>query len=149
MNTEDNKEQIKNEIKEFVNETSMYHYNQSSKASDLIRKIVFAIIGSSWALVFVGNESTVNVFLKLTIATSFIFLLLDVLHYFLDSCTYFHYSWDIYKSQSMEYVQNVYLPRRERLDRRSFGLFCAKIAIGFIVAIVFILGIFFEQLLVS
>lgn len=141
-------EDEKKQIEDAIEKTSKYHYQQSSKASELIRKIVFAIIGSCWVLIFANNGKyqEINIFLKITIAVSFIYLLLDVLHYFLDSCSYYHYSWDIYKTRSIEYIKKVYLPRQEHLDRRSFGLFCAKIGVGFIVAITFVIGMFWEPL---
>lgn len=144
----ENEESKKQKVEKYINETETYHYNQSSKASELIRKIVFAIIASCWVLIFAddGSYQQTNIFLKATIAVSFVYLLLDVLHYFLDTCSYYRYSTEILKSRSVEYIDKIYIPKKEHLDKRSFGLFCAKIGVGFVVAITFILGMFIEPL---
>ena len=144
----ENEESKTQKVEKYIDETEKYHYNQSSKASELIRKIVFAIIASCWVLIFADNGTyhQTNIFLKATIAVSFIYLLLDVLHYFLDTCSQYHYSTEILMSRSVEYIDKIYIPKKEYLDKRSFGLFCAKIGVGFVVAITFILGMFIEPL---
>lgn len=64
-------------LKEKIQEANDYKYAQSSNGSRLIRKIVFAIIGSCWILMFAqGKYQEANVFLKITITCSFIYLLL-------------------------------------------------------------------------
>ena len=43
-------------LKEEIDKVNGYKYSQSSKGSELIRKIVFAIIGSCWILIFAKGK---------------------------------------------------------------------------------------------
>ena len=70
---ENKKEQ--EDLQKQIEQVNDYKYKQSSKGSELIRKIVFAIIGSCWVLMFAkGEYQEVNMFLKITLVCSFVIL---------------------------------------------------------------------------
>lgn len=81
----DNQDLIKKELEECQN----YHYNQSSKVSSLSRNIVFGIIGTSWVLIYAnGSYKRPCLGIIIALGLSFVYLLLDLTHYFSDSCSY-------------------------------------------------------------
>ena len=139
----ENKIDLQNEIKQ----AEKYKYDQSSKGSELIRKIVFAIIGSCWILMFAnGKYQDTNVFLKVTIACSFIYLLLDVTHYLWDTCSYHAHAQNMVQCTSSDYFENVYKPADVKITQRSFVFFISKVAACFAVSAAFLLGMFIEPL---
>ena len=130
-----------------IDEANKYKYSQSSKGSELIRKIVFVIIGSCWVLMFTkGKYQETNIFLKVTIACSFFYLLIDVLHYFWDTCSYYLHAQNMERCSTMDYVKNVYQPADQYISKRSFIFFVSKIIVCFIVSGAFILGMFMNPL---
>lgn len=139
----ENKIDLQNEIKQ----AEKYKYDQSSKGSELIRKIVFAIIGSCWILMFAnGKYQDTNIFLKVTIACSFIYLLLDVTHYLWDTCSYHAHAQNMVQCTSSDYFENVYKPADVKITQRSFVFFISKVAMCFAVSAAFLLGMFIEPL---
>lgn len=139
----ENKIDLQNEIKQ----AEKYKYDQSSKGSELIRKIVFAIIGSCWILMFAnGKYQDTNIFLKVTIACSFIYLLLDVTHYLWDTCSYHAHAQNMVQCTSSDYFENVYKPADVKITQRSFVFFISKVAACFAVSAAFLLGMFIEPL---
>lgn len=130
-----------------IDEANRYKYNQSGKGSELIRKIVFAIIGSCWVLMFTkGKYQETNIFLKATIACSFFYLLIDVLHYFWDTCSYYLHAQNMERCTTVDYVKNVYQPADQYISKRSFIFFVSKIIVCSIVAGAFVLGMFIDPL---
>ena len=135
------------DLKEEIKQAEKYKYDQSSKGSELIRKIVFAIIGSCWILMFAkGKYQDTNVFLKVTIACSFVYLLLDVIHYLWDTCSYHAHAQIMEQCTTSDYYEHVYKPDDLKISQRSFGFFIAKVALCFAVSGAFLLGMFIEPL---
>lgn len=138
---------MENELEQKIKEANKYKYDQSSKGSELIRKIVFAIIGSCWLLMFVdGKYQETNVFLKVTIAFSFVYLLLDVMHYFWDTCSYHRHAQKMEQGTTTDYVERVYKPADLRISKRSFIFFVLKVSACFVVSFMFLLGMFIHPL---
>lgn len=137
-------------LKEKIQEANDYKYAQSSNGSRLIRKIVFAIIGSCWILMFAqGKYQEANVFLKITITCSFIYLLLDVIHYFWDTCSYHHHAQNLELCTTTDYLEHVYKPAGLRIGRRSFIFFILKVMACFMVSGTFIIGMFIEPMYIK
>ena len=93
-----------------------------------------------------GTYKYTNVFLKIAIACSFVYLLLDVLHYFWDSCSYYKHTQNIVKCESKDYIQKVYIPNREYIAKRSFVIFCLKALAFLLVSAMFLWGMFLAPL---
>ena len=134
-------------LKEEIDKVNGYKYSQSSKGSELIRKIVFAIIGSCWILIFAkGKYQDTNIFLKVTIACSFVYLLLDVIHYLWDTCSYHAHAQNLEQCTTDDYYKNVYKPADVKITQRSFVFFISKVVACFAVSGAFLLGMFIEPL---
>ena len=135
------------DLQKEIDKVNGYKYSQSSKGSELIRKIVFAIIGSCWILIFAkGKYQDTNIFLKVTIACSFVYLLLDVIHYLWDTCSYHAHAQNLEQCTTDDYYKNVYKPDDKKITRRSFVFFISKVAACFAVSGAFLLGMFIEPL---
>lgn len=81
----DNQDPVKKELEECQG----YHYSQSSKVSSLSRNIVYGIIGTGWVLIYADNQyHEPCTWLIIALGLSFVYLLLDLAHYFSDSCSY-------------------------------------------------------------
>lgn len=140
----ENKKEQK-DLQKQIEQVNDYKYKQSSKGSELIRKIVFAIIGSCWVLMFAkGEYQEVNMFLKITLVCSFVFLLLDVMHYLMDTCSYHFHAQNLEKSRSAEYLERVYKDADFHISQRSFSFFVLKVIACFAVSITFLIGMFIE-----
>lgn len=131
-------------IEKATQEAGNYQSQQSAKTSELIRKIVFAIIGSCWVLIFTedGTYQDTNIYLQLAIAGSFVYLILDIVHYFWDTCSYYRNVQNISKCMTADYIQDVYIHEREYIAKRSFVIFCIKTLVCLIVAALFLSGMF-------
>lgn len=64
---------------------------QSGKVSSISRMTIYAIIGTIWLLLSQEKEALLfvdNKLLKCAIIACFIYLLVDIAHYFIDACRY-------------------------------------------------------------
>ncbi len=144
---ENEKKPKSDELEKARKEANEYKYKQSSKGSELIRKIVFLIIGSCWVLMFTkGKYHETNIFLKVTITCSFVYLLLDVMHYLWDTCSYHLHSQNLELCTTTDYLEHVYKPSDLQISKRSFIFFILKVIFCFIVSGAFLLGMFINPL---
>ena len=93
-----------------------------------------------------GKYQETNIFLKVTIACSFIYLLLDVTHYLWDTCSYHAHAQNMVQCTSSDYFENEYKPADVKITQRSFVFFISKVAACFAVSAAFLLGMFIEPL---
>ena len=78
-----------NDVQKLLDECQSYHYAQSSKFSTLARTLVFGIIGTIWILSYSTNGfNPSNNCLLWSLIVSFLYLAVDLCHYFWDSCFY-------------------------------------------------------------
>lgn len=64
---------------------------QSGKVSSISRMTIYAIIGTIWLLLSQEKDGLLfvdNKLLKWTIIACFVYLLVDITHYFIDACRY-------------------------------------------------------------
>ena len=119
-------------------ECQEYHYSQSSKVSNLSRNIIYGIIGTCWILIYADNRyHEPCIWLTITMALCFIYLLLDLIHYFSDACSY--------RNEYFKLNYNTSVDRHETfmntVSKRSFHLLIAKFTSIIVIAIIFIIGI--------
>lgn len=136
--TEDSCEKSDTEtIQRLLDECQGFHYSQSSNFSKLSRTLVFGIIGTIWILSYTEQGFTPNNNWQIwTLIVGFIYLAVDVGHYFSDSCfyrsEYFHF----------EKEKNVF-SHDNRMNKRSQSSYCAiwgKFILLSIICILFIVG---------
>lgn len=137
----DNQDPVKKELEECQG----YHYSQSSKVSSLSRNIIYGIIGTGWVLIYADNQyHEPCTWLIIALGLSFVYLLLDLAHYFSDSCSYRREYFELEQKKNIE-DHEAYM---NRVSKRSYHLLIAKfysvlaIAVIFVIAIIRQLGIF-------
>lgn len=77
------------DIKEIIKECEEYQYNQSSNVSRLSRNIIYGIIGTIWILIY--DDDTCQdtcIWIRAALVLSCLYLLLDLIHYFVDFLAY-------------------------------------------------------------
>lgn len=85
VNSNDNNK----DLQKLLDECQNFHYAQSSKFSTLARTLVFGIIGTIWILSYSTNGfNPSNNCLLWSLIVSFLYLAVDLCHYFWDSCFY-------------------------------------------------------------
>lgn len=138
--TEDRNENTK-DIQKLLDECQDFHYKQSSKFSTLARTLVFGIIGTIWILSYSEQGFSPNNNWQIwTLIVGFVYLAVDVCHYFWDSCFYRN---EYFKFGNEKEV----LKHDERMSERakkSFKSVIAKLIILIIICILFFVG-FIQQ----
>ena len=133
VNSNDNNK----DLQKLLDECQNFHYAQSSKFSTLARTLVFGIIGTIWILSYSTNGfNPSNNCLLWSLIVSFLYLAVDVCHYFWDSCFYRSEYFNFEKEKEI-------LKHDERMEeraRKSFNSLIAKFAILIIICILFIVG---------
>lgn len=136
---------IQQEIEKRLEECQNYHYSQSSQVSALSRNIVYGVIGTSWVLIYAnGVYHKPCVLLIITLALSFIYLLLDLAHYFSDSCSYRN---QFFRLDADKHTDGILFRHEEYMDqvsKRSFHLLTAKFISILIVSITFIISTIYQ-----
>lgn len=79
---------IEKKVEELQTELQQYMYSQSSKFSSVSRNLIFGIMGTIWAFSFAKGENLYNPWFFFSLLCSFIYLMLDVCHYFSDTNSY-------------------------------------------------------------
>lgn len=134
---EDRKQQL-------LDECQSYHYQQSSNVSSLARYIIYAIIATIWFLIDEEGLNSIHCVLKGTLFSAFIYLFVDIVHYFKDAVNYRKECSKLNKEISIggEYLQHE--KRMEVFSNRSFIYLCIKFGFLILIAISFVVGMFFQ-----
>lgn len=109
---------------------------QSGKVSSISRMMIYAIIGTIWLLLSQEKDGLLfvdNKLLKCAIIASFVYLLVDITHYFIDAC---RYRYNSFKLDSNDLCDNCKLSLcKKALDNIAICSFIA-VVIKFILVIV-------------
>ena len=133
--------EVKEKFEESIEEGNRFYGAQSAKVSQNIRTLVMGIIAIIWVVSYNnGVFELPNLLLIISLFTSFGYLLIDILHYFLD--TRFYYNKLI--SLEKNYGQEMYLTRYNqaliKYSKVSYGWIWAKVIVFAIIAILFVVG---------
>lgn len=136
---------IKEDLKIYQRSCESSKNVQSSKFSNISRSMIYAIIATNWVLLYVGENPKIenlNNWLFSSVILSFIYIFIDVIHYFVDTCRYVVLSRRLYDS-NMEISERVSIGRKgmKSISRYSFYAILGKSAITFITSIVFLIGL--------
>ena len=111
------------DIQTLLNECQSFHYAQSSSFSKLARTIILSVIGTIWIVSYSINGFTIaNLWLLWSLIVGFIYLILDVCHYFFDSC---FYRKEYFKFEEEKSVCK-HDKRMSNRSRLSYYAICAK-----------------------
>ena len=134
----DNKDPIEEKLKECQG----YHYSQSSNVSSLSRNIVYGIIGTGWILIYADNQyHKPCTWLIIALGLSFVYLLLDLTHYFSDSCCYKREYFRLDQDKKTEGILHRHEEYMDGVSKRSFHLLIAKFYSVLVIAVIFVIGI--------
>lgn len=134
--------EIESKIDKEIAKCEEFHFAQSSKVSSISRNIIFGIIGTLWILLYSQNGEHKKLYHILIIALCgcFVYLIVDLVHYFWDACSYRSQSFRIDYNRSEKgilYKHNEYL---DIVSKRSFACFVLKFIMVIIVSTLFIIG---------
>ena len=133
--TSSNSEQ--KEIQRLLDECQGFHYEQSSKFSQLSRTLVFGIIGTIWVLSYSEGCFTLNNDWQIwTLIGSFIYLAIDVCHYFCDACFYRKEYFRFEKEKDIS-QHDIRMSARSKLSYRAIMI---KWIILIVVCVLFVIG---------
>lgn len=135
MSFEEKKQKLQEETQKFM-------YAQSRNFSSVSRNLVFGILGTIWVLTYVDSQLKIpNTCLTLSLFLGFIFLIVDVFHYYRDSKSYQYelYSLDGYKTE--EELNNRHEARMDEINRRSHCFLEAKFWLLLFASFLFFLGL--------
>lgn len=128
---------IENDVQKLLDECQGFHYAQSSNFSKLSRTLIFGVIGTVWVLAYSpAGFSPSNIWLLWALIVAFLYLVVDVCHYFFDSCFYRDEYFQFDKEKNIS-------EHNKRMNNRSRLSYCAiwgKFLVLFIVCSLFIVG---------
>lgn len=118
-------------------------YEQSTKVSTICRGMVYAIIGTIWIVSYSdGMFYKPTCWLLWTLGLCGLYLVLDMTHYFVDSCFHYNREQKIFaqnkllqeasKSEKQKYAKNA---------KRSFGFLVTKFCLTLLIVIIFVIGL--------
>ena len=116
---------------------------QSSKVSSISRSMVYGIIGAIWAMMCSQDfeMSQFNDCLKASVIMGFIYLLLDITHYFVDACRYRLESFRLDKKVDALYLFNSSRIKLDNIAICSFIAVVLKYFMSLATSVVFLIGL--------
>ena len=135
QNNSDNIDKLKEECQD-------YHYSQSSKVSAISRNIVYGIIGTCWVLIYADNHyHKPCLWIIITLCLCFVYLLLDLVHYFSDSCSYRNESFRLDRDKNKDGILYRHEEYMDCVSKRSFRFLILKFIFMLVIAVLFLIGI--------
>ncbi len=129
------------QIEKLLEECQGFKYTQSSNFSTLSRSIIFGIIGTLWVISYTEKEFTFpNNFALSAMCAAFVYLLVDLIHYFWDSCFYKREYVRFDKEKTSETAVRDHNQRMDRNADNSFNFFRGKCILLLITVLLFMLG---------
>lgn len=126
-----------------LDETQDYMYKQSSKFSNVSRALTLGIIGTIWIVIYNkdGFINKPNIWLILSLSFGLLFLLFDVIHYFMDSISYHKEAYRLEKYKTSEEIDEKHEPIMDDINKRSHNFLNVKFVILMTTSVLFIIGI--------
>lgn len=124
-----------------IEEGQGFYNAQSSKVSQNIRTLVMGIIAIIWVVSYKdGAFELPNTLLVVSLFISFGYLIIDILHYFLDSRFYYNKLISLEKHYGQKTYLKVYNQALIDHSKVSYYWIWAKVIVFAIIAILFIIG---------
>ncbi len=86
------KDKIKQEIETYQDACEESQATQTGKVSSISRSIIYGIIATNWFVISTGEKGfsiqSINTLLKLSLVFCFVYLVIDLTHYFIDALRY-------------------------------------------------------------
>ena len=128
-------------VQRLLDECQGFHYSQSSKFSSLARSLVLGVIGTIWVISYTHNGFVLATnWLLASLISSFVYLAIDVIHYFSDACfyrkEYFRFKGERNNNDAITNHDN----RMDGRSRKSFYAIVIKLIMLMIVCVLFLIG---------
>lgn len=124
-----------------IEEGQGFYNTQSSKVSQNIRTLVMGIIAIIWVVSYKdGAFELPNILLVVSLFISFGYLIIDILHYFLDSRFYYNKLISLEKHYGQKVYLKVYNQELIKHSKVSYRWIWTKVIVFAIIAILFIIG---------
>ncbi|MBE6288709.1 MAG: hypothetical protein E7100_00485 [Bacteroidaceae bacterium] len=129
-----------------LDETQQYKYQQSSKFSSVSRNLILGVIGTIWVLTYTDGRLCIpNEWLFCCIIVALLFLLVDVIHYFMDSMSYQNELYLLEMLNSQNELESKHEPRMNSINKRSHRFLLAKFCILLVVFVLFAIGLLLKM----
>ena len=128
-----------------LDEWQKYLYSQSSNFSKLSRAVVYGLIGIIWIL-FYGKDgfNSTNNTLLLALCLGFLYLSIDIVHYFWDTCFYRQETKFLCDNNISDNVIAIHKKNMAKNAKRSFCWIIAKFIFLLSIVLTFFIG-FIQQ----
>ncbi|MBQ6777175.1 MAG: hypothetical protein IJP52_02570 [Paludibacteraceae bacterium] len=134
-------EEVKEKFEESIEEGNRFYGAQSSKVSQNIRTLVMGIIAIIWVVSYNnGIFKLPNLLLIISLFISFGYLVIDILHYFLDTRFYYNKLISLEKNYGQKMYLTTYNQALIKYSKVSYGWIWAKVIVFAIIAILFVVG---------
>lgn len=127
---------------EAIGEGQDYYSSQSGKVANNTRNLVLGIIGTIWIVSYDNGRFILpNIYLILALCGCFLYLLFDLLHYFLDAKFYYKKTLSLEKNfGNWSYLIGPYNNSLIKHSKSSYNWMVTKFIAFAFVAIVFVIG---------
>lgn len=136
---------IQKELEDYQASCEESQSNQTGKVSSISRGIVYGIIATIWVLITAGDKfslNNINLLLQISLILSFIYLVLDLTHYFVDALRYRFESFRLDKKDiSDEFKLNSCKSTLDNISIWSFIAVAFKYIITLAIVVVFVFGL--------
>lgn len=123
-------------------ETQDYMYQQSCKFSSVSRNLVLGIIGTNWFLTYVDGKLRIpNRYLFASLLLGLMFLLVDVIHYFVDSVSYQKELCSLDKYETEQELESKHEPEMDKINKISHRFIIAKFVLLVFASVLFFFGL--------
>lgn len=127
---------------EAIAEGQTFYSAQSGKVANNTRNLVLGIIGTIWIVSYDNGRFVLpNSWLITAMCGCFVYLLFDLLHYFLDANFYYKKTISLEKNfGDWKYLKETYNNALVQHSKKSFHWMWAKVILFVLIAFVFIIG---------
>lgn len=139
--------QKKDTYEDLLKKCNVALYEQSSKVSTICRGMVYAVIASTWAMLYDNGHFYMPEGIMLwTLGVCALFILVDIVHYFCETCFNYCTSQRVFKEEKQsEPIREKDLKKFVRNSKCSFWFVVSKFALSLFVIVMFACAIIFEK----
>lgn len=135
------KEEVKKRFEESIEEGQGFYHTQSTKVSQNIRTLVMGIIAIIWVVSYNdGLFELPNIWLIISLFSCFLYLSIDIIHYYIDTCFYYKKLLSLDEYYGKEEYLEIYNQALIKYSKVSFLWIKIKFYLFAIIAIIFIIG---------
>lgn len=131
-----------------IEESNGFSYSQASNVSSISRNLVMGIVATVWVVSYIDGEFILpNKCLVSAMAIAFVYLLVDVIHYYSDARFYHKGTLSLEKHYgNPSFLKKDYNDSMIAHAKKSQSWFVGKFYLFLLTAVIFLVGMFVEFL---